>query len=255
MPEIVHLVLGDSGAGCLRVACGSHGLPGTVFTIQDDLSHGPLADGRERINYMRACYRGYDDWTLDVTDAFAPWASFLDWIEGKKPGAIVIWSGDNVSEATFLAMACWQLWQLPEPLLRVAIHGRDNPPYVAVHTPDALADLYAGRRELTDPEQALLGNDFVRIRSETGLLRRWEDGRVIGVPPDHYDGLLLESCTADWLPAPRVTGAAMARCDEHNLMSDLFFCSRMQVLIDSGQIEVDGVRNRLRGYAVRRMES
>jgi hypothetical protein len=255
MPGLVHLALGDSAAGCLRAACGSHGLPGSVFSIPDDLSHGPLADGHERINYMRTCYRGYDDWTFEVSDAFAPWTGFIEWLEREKPEAIVIWSGDNVSEGTFLAMACWQFRQRPEPLLRVAIPGQANPPYVAVHMPVELADLYAGRRELTVPERALLGDDFVRIRSETGLLRRRENGRIIGVPPDHYDGLLLESCAPRWLPAARVIGTAMGRCDKQNLTSDLFFSSRLQILIDSGRVKVDGVRNRLRGYAVHRVES
>ena len=43
----------------------------------------------------------------------------------------------------------------------------------------------------------------------------------------------------------------MGRCDPHNLMSDLFFSSRLQVLIDAGRIEADRVRNRMRDYAVR----
>jgi hypothetical protein len=254
MPGVVHLALGDSAAGCLRAAGESHGLPGTAFSIQDDLSHGPLVDGNERINYMRTCYRGYDDWTFPVSDAFAPWASLIERFEREAPGAIVIWSGDNVSETTFLALACWQFRQRPEPLLRVAIPGRDNPPYVALHTPVELAGLYASRRELTDPERTRLGDDFVRIRSETGLLRRWENGRISGAPSDHYDHLLLESCTTSWLPAARVIGAAMGRCDKHNLVSDLFFTCRLQILIDAGRIRADGVRNRLRGYAVRLAE-
>jgi hypothetical protein len=254
MPGVVHLALGDSAAGCLRAACESHGLPGTAFSLQDDLSHGPLVDGYERINYMRACYRGYDDWTFAVNDAFAPWASLIERLEREAPGAIVIWSGDNVSEATFLALACRQFRQRPERLLRVAPPERDNPPYVALHTPLELAGLYASRRELTDPERTRLGDDFVRIRSETGLLRRWENGRIIGVPPGHYDRLLLESCTNSWLPAARIIGAAMGRCDKNNLMSDLFFSCRLQILIDAGRIKADGVRNQLRGYSVRLVE-
>ena len=256
MPEPLHLALGDSAAGSLRVACRSHGLPGTVFVrIGDDLSHGPLVDGYERISYMRDCYRGYDDWTFETTDAFAPWKQVIEWLDRERPEAVVIWSGDNVSEATFLAMACWQLEKRPEPLLRVAIPGQDNPPYVAVHKPVELADLYAVRQELVDTDRARLSDDFLRIRNDTGLVRRWERGRIDGVPEDHYDRHLLASCETTWLPAPRVIGAAMGECDKHNLMSDLFFSSRLQVLIDAGRIKVDGVRHRMRDYAVRLVES
>jgi hypothetical protein len=43
----------------------------------------------------------------------------------------------------------------------------------------------------------------------------------------------------------------MGRCDRRNLMSDLFFGSRLQFLIDNGRVEADGPRNRLHEYAVR----
>ena len=249
--EPLHLALGDSAAGCLRVACRTHGLAGTELSIPDDLSHGPLDDGYARIDYMRACYRGYDDWAFDVTDASAPWRNVIEWLEREKPGAVVIWSGDNVSESTFLAMACWQLRHWPEPVLSVKIPERDNPPYVAIHKPAELADLYSTAHELADSERVVLSEDFERIRSETGLLRRRENGRIIGVPVGHYDCYLLESCTPAWTPAPRVVGAAMARCDTRNLLSDLFFASRLQILIDAGHIEADAMRTRLRDYAVR----
>ena len=42
----------------------------------------------------------------------------------------------------------------------------------------------------------------------------------------------------------------MGRCDRRNLVSDLFFGSRLQLLIDNGRVESGGPRNRLREYAV-----
>lgn len=226
-------------------------MPGIALGIPDDLGHGPLDDGRARIDYMRDCFRGYDDWYLDVADTFAPWRAVITRIDENRPDAVVIWGGDNVAEATFLRMVCWWLGQRPVRLLRLAVPGRDGRHYVAIHTPVEVADLYASARELTDTERADCAEDFLRIRSETGLLRRWETGRILGVPTDRYDPLLLESCTTHWTPAARVVGAAMGRCDGHNLMSDLFFSSRLQLLIDAGRIEAEGSRTRLREYAVR----
>jgi hypothetical protein len=226
-------------------------MPGAVFGIPDDLSHGPLDDGRARIGYMRERFRAYDDWYLDVSDAFAPWRAMIAHLDEARTDAVVIWSGDNASEATFLSMACWWLRNRPERVLRVAMPGTDGRHYVAIHTPAELADLFASATELTDTQRAVLAADFPRIRDETGLLRRWEGGRVLGVPMDRYDPLLLASCSPTWTPAPRVVGTAMSRCDGHNLMSDLFFSSRLQLLIDAGRIEADGSRNRLREYRVR----
>lgn len=207
------------------------------------------------MHYMRVCHRGYADWNFDATDAFGPWRKAIEWVEREAPEAVVLWSGENVSETTFLAMACWQLRQRSESVLRVAIPERNHPPYVALQQPSELAELYAARRELTDAERKSLGDDFERIRSQTGLLRRLEAGRIIGVPVDHYDRFLLASCASHWTPAPRIVGAAMARCDPHNLMSDLFFASRLQILIDAGRLEANAMRLRLGEYAVRLAQS
>ena len=251
MRNPLHIALGESAEGCLRAACRAHGMFGAAFGIPDDLSHGPLDDGRARIGYMRDRFRGYDGWYLDVTDAFAPWRAMIARIDEARADAVVIWSGDNASEATFLTMACWWLGNRSERVLRVAMPGRDGRHYVAIHTPAELADLLASAREMTDTERAVLAADFLRIQDETGLLRRWEEGKILGVPMDRYDPLLLECCGTRWTSAARVVGTAMSRCDGHNRMSDLFFSSRLQLLIDAGRLEADGRRDRLREYRVR----
>jgi len=130
-------------------------MPGAALGIPDDLSHGPLDDVRARIGYMRERFRGYDDWYLDVTDAFAPWRAMIARLDEAGADAVVIWSGDNASEATFLSMACWWLRNRPERVLRVAMPGTEGRHYVAIHTPAELADLFASARELTDTERAV----------------------------------------------------------------------------------------------------
>lgn len=84
-------------------------MPGAALGIPDDLSHGPIDDGRARIDYMRERFRGYDDWYLDVADAFAPWQAMIARLDEASAESVVIWSGDNAAEATFLSMACWWL--------------------------------------------------------------------------------------------------------------------------------------------------
>lgn len=230
-------------------------MPGTALGIPDDLSHGPLDDGRARMDYMRGCFRGYADWPFQATDAFLPWRAMMERIGRNEPESILVWSGDNVSEATFLAMACWWLRTRSEPLLRVAVPGTDDRYHVALQSPAELADLFTSAQVLTESERADLSEEFVRIRSETGLLRRWNRGQILGAPLERYDPQLIACCPTDWTPAARVVGAAMGRCDPRNRMSDLFFSSRLQVLIDAGRVEALGRRDRLREYAVRRAES
>ncbi len=45
-----------------------------------------------------------------------------------------------------------------------------------------------------------------------GPVRRLEQGRVVGVPGDYYDPLLLAACGPDWRAVGLVVGTAMAHC-------------------------------------------
>lgn len=248
----LHLAVGDSSAGSIRWAVWVHGVPGAVLGVTDDLGHGPLADGPSRTRYLRVCARGYEEPPPEMTDAFASLEFMDDLLDPVGTREVVIWGGDNVAETTFLALACWSLSDRRVTVHRVSTPDGDPRRYVAEFLPAELAGLYAARREVGVEERRFLASEFVRIRETTGFLRRWEDGRIIGVAVDHYDALLLRVCGRDWIPAPRVVGAAMGRCDRANLLNDLFFSSRLQVLIDGGRIEADGPRRSLRDYAVRR---
>ena len=250
----LHLALGDSAAGCVRIAGSiSPGISQAVMSISDDLSHGPLDHGLARAEYMRACYRDSDDrWDYDQRDAFAPWLALVERLDRDRHDAVVIWTGENVSEATFLAMACDRLAGRSEPIAQVSVPGKHGRNYVAVHAPEELRPFFHSWRVLSDAERAVLAQDFARIRDETGLLRRRQDGQLMGIPMDYYDVLLLEACSTDWTLAARIIGIAMGHCDAANSMSDLFFCARLRALIASGEILADGPQSSVRYYSVRR---
>ncbi len=76
-------------------------MPGSGLGIPDDLSHGPLDDGRARIDYMRDCFRGYDDWNLDVTDAFAPWRALIARIDEARADAPAVNFSTSITPASF----------------------------------------------------------------------------------------------------------------------------------------------------------
>jgi hypothetical protein len=252
----LHLALDDSAAGCVRAAGAliSPGIPQAVINVRDDLSHGPLGDGVARAEYWRACYRAFGDWEYDLADAFSPWLELEERLDGDRYDTVMVWAGENVSEATFLAMACHRLTGRPEQIVHVAVPGKHGRNYVAAHAPEELSAFFDSqefRRRLSDATRAALAKDFARIRDETGLLRRWQQGKVIGIPVDHFDGLLLQACSAEWVPAARVIGKAMGHCDPANSLSDLFFNTRLLALITAGKIQADGPQSSIRHYAVR----
>jgi hypothetical protein len=226
-------------------------LPGAVIGLSDDLAHGPLDDGEARTTYARVIAAGYGEGGIGACVPFAEWRTVIERLDRQPPNAVIVWTGENVADATFIAMACDRLASRREPLWRVRVPAIDLRPYVAMHSPERLARLFATRELLTDADRALLAQDFARIRDTCGLVRRLEHGRVVGVPVDHYDPLLLAACGPDWRAAARVVGTAMGRCDGPNLMGDAFFTARLNALIAAGRIEAGGSGPALRDRSVR----
>ncbi|HEX5328234.1 MAG TPA: DUF3658 domain-containing protein [Acetobacteraceae bacterium] len=247
----LHLALGDHAGNRLGHARRHHDLRGTVVAIPEDPSHGPLDNGVTRIAYMQACFRGLDEWRLAITDAFAPWRALLAAIAREPPGTVVVWHAGSVSQVVFLRMACWWLRDVPVPMAVITVPPCSGVHAVVLHEPATLAGFAHRRRRIGGRERGALAAAFTVIRDRPEILRRYDNGRLRFLPADHYDPLLLDACAPGWQAAARVVGDAMARCDGRNRMSDAFFCSRLQHLIDTGWIEVTGERRRVAEYQVR----
>lgn len=230
----IHLVLGDSAAGCVRAACASCGMPGTVIGFFGDLAYGPLDD------------RGA---------LASQWRSVITRLLLEHPESVIVWSAENVSDTIFLALACDRLAGRSEPLLSIRVPAIDGRPFVAMHAPEQIAQLYPRRSPLSAADRLSLARDFARIRDSCGPVRRLEQGRVLGATIDCYDSLLMEACAVQWQAAGHVVGAAMAHCDAPNLPGDRFFFDRLGCLVDTGDIDARGQRSSLRAGSVRVRQS
>lgn len=249
---MIHLVLGDVAAGILGDACHRHGLADEVIGIPDDLTHGPLHDGVERIAYMKACFRGYDVWDLDVSDAFAPWRALQQRLGTASGSAITLWCGANVADHVFLRLACWWLRGFEGTISVVDVPACNGVHYVGANTAERLAGLAGHASLLGETKRAGLAAAFDVVRNRPERLRRLEDGHLTFVPDGYYDTCVLRACEDRWLPAARVVGRAMQQCsDGHNRLSDLLLSSRLQQLVRAARVEYDGDGRRLGTYRVR----
>src|SRR5262249_27792036 len=114
MTNVLHLVLGDSAGGSLKQACEELGVPGTIFPIPDELSHGPLDDGKKRAAYFAEMW---DAGELEVpADAFASWDELKAVREAGRFDLIVIWYSETISDLLFLRMACWHIRDFDGPV-------------------------------------------------------------------------------------------------------------------------------------------
>lgn len=241
----LHLVPGGSAGGCVRAALSSCGLPGCVYAVDDDLSYGPLVSHEARSAYLTSLFKDDgqstedDDVSLHDDDVslhdFGTLMGDLDWVAGRD---VCVWAGENASERTFLQLVCHGLRSFKGSVTRVGATGLSLVPYIGAQSPDDLAALLAMCDTLDCEARCALATDYPRIRDTTGSLRRWENGRIVGVCEDYYDDLLMACVPADWTEAMRVLGQAMSRCDAHNLMSEAFLSSRLRYLAARGRIMV-----------------
>jgi len=226
----LHLVLGDHGAGLVRTALET---AAAVVAVADDLTHGPLADGRARLAYFRRCYEGFAPWTETRDDAFADWDRLDGRIARDAPGRIVVWGGANASEATFRAMACRRLAGFAGALAH-ADAGAEI--YTGQLGPDALRAAAAAAQDLAPAERAAQARIFDALAASGGTLRRWAGGRLADAPAEFHDAILTAGLSADWVPVRHFVGDAMARCESANRLSDLFVFCRLRALIDAGRV-------------------
>ena len=250
-PSYLHLVLGGSAGGCVRAAVANYSLTGRVHVIDDDLSHGPLNDKQARAAYFRALYQNYGQLPEDPAPSLADFDSLSVLLAQDLAPEVCIWAGENASEKTFLGMACYSLRDFRGPVTRVGKTGLKSLPYIGPQTPALLASLFDQREAVDSMTKAALSSDFLHQRDSGATLRKWEAGKIADVPADYYDSLLLACCSKDWVSAARVVGTAMGRCDENNLLNDVFLSDRLQHLIAKGAVEASGPQASLRDYDVR----
>ncbi len=251
-PAYLQLVLGGSAGGCLRAAVANCGLMGRVHVFDDDLSHGPLNDKQARAAYFRKLFQNYGQLPDNPFPSLVDFDRISAHLTQDLTPEVCIWAGENASERTFLEMACHGLRLFKGSVTRVGTTGLKSLPYIGPQTPALLASLF-DQREAVDPvTRATLSSDFLRLRDSGATLRKWEAGKIVDVSDNLYDSLLLSCCATNWTPAARVVGTAMGRCDEHNLLGDVFLSGRLQHLIMQGMIEASGPQTSLRDFDVRR---
>jgi Protein of unknown function/Domain of unknown function (DUF1835) len=248
--DLLHIVLGDSAAGSLREACSTLGVPGKVFAIPDELSHGPLHDGRARASYFRDRIYGRITDAGMPDDVFAPWQELVRLVKDERPSTVVIWSSDAISDLIFLRMACWWLRDFDGTIASVNT-SEGNWHGVGINSPEQLRALYSKGGALSMPDRRALAREFEEMRDRHDLLRVYHDGKIISVDVDYFDAFVASFATTEWRRAVQIVGECMGHGSPHNMIGDAFLEWRLQHLIDSGQLEAEGDRSNLRAYRVR----
>lgn len=248
--DYLHIVLGDSAGETLREAIATRGLPGTVLVIPDDLSNGPLHDGRARSAYWRMIGAG-DDVPDDV---FAVWDGLQESIATNPQRMPVIWSTDAVSDSVLLRMAVWRLRDFPGAIASVNVTRLSRQCGLGIHEVDELKRAFDGHLIVVDAvERKRLEAEFLALRdADAGLRLHASSGGILNVTADRLDRWLLSFVGDDWTRPAWVLGCCLARGDEHDRIGDSFYEWRIFELIRAGKLEAEGDLSDRRQYRIRR---
>jgi Protein of unknown function/Domain of unknown function (DUF1835) len=247
----LHIVLGDNAAGTLREACRTLGLPGKVHPIADDLSHGPLHDGRARSVYFKAQIYGHDPDVAVPDDAFQDWSVLEEFVRSRAFDAITIWNSFAIGDAIFLRMACARLRGFDGLVYSVntsegSWHG------VGTNGPEQLTAHYRHRVALGMDDRDGLASAFEAIVSRADLLRVFAGDQIVSANSNHFDAYIRSFAKPEWERAVRTIGNCMFNRENDKMMiGDAFFEWRLRTLIQAGQLEAQGDLSHLRGYQVR----
>lgn len=249
--QLLHIVLGDSAAGTLEEACRTLGLPGKVHAIADELSHGPLHDGRVRSDYFKTEIYGHLPEAGIPDDVFLDWGVLEESVRSRAFDAITIWNSFAISDAIFLRMACSRLLGFNGRVDSMntsegAWHG------VGVNSPEQLAAHYRRRLTLSMDDRNCLAKDFEEIAARGDLLRVYAGERIVSAGSDHFDAYVLSFAKPEWERAIRIIGNCLGHRENNKMMiGDAFFEWRLRALIRSGRLEAQGDLSHMGGYQVR----
>jgi hypothetical protein len=253
---VLHIAQGDTAAGLLLQGVRSFGLPGGVHRLREDLSHGPLGDGRARMTYMKACCRCLDqDFDPDpgVDDTDRQWQVLRERVGSDRPGAVAVWHSGSAADYVFLRMAAAWLKGAGAPLCMVEVPPRGSDHGVAIYNTAQLAPMFGDRRMMLDAEVEALSRAFAAIRDRPEPLRRYDGVQLEFLPIEGYDEHVLKAVGNGWSPAVRVIADVWQGWrDGRNWLTDVFIAARLSALIEAGRLEAEGDRSRIQAYRVRR---
>jgi hypothetical protein len=250
---ILHFVFTPSGGGCLVQALRKAGRDDPVIASSDDLSFGPInpVDPRTRSKWAEK-ELGRTDWISIPTKSERVWdesrfpdnrkiawltrrsameyAGFLEWLSrlGDTPCDIVDLTEIEVSYR-------------PE-------HGPPEPPQLAMslgylHHDKIYSDrLWDLARPLQQDARDRYRNLWQRLRSEDAPLRVINGGDLVSAPISFFDSMVMACVTNDWQKVSRVLGDALvAKWDDCTIQTgDTFLTGRINALVDSGRLEMQG---------------
>jgi hypothetical protein len=127
-------------------------------------------------------------------------------------------------------------------------HGPTRPPALAVSvgmlSPDKICD--SNLWDLAKPLQTTARDRYLdlwrQLRKENAPLRVLAGDTFVSAPISFFDSLLMSHATDDWRKVAMIVGLALGSQMDDRLFQtgDLFLAARVNALVESGRLEIQG---------------
>ncbi|WP_243734996.1 DUF1835 domain-containing protein [Paenibacillus turpanensis] len=278
----VHIVVGDSFSGGMKQALKKLGWADQhkLIPLRENYAIGPLTglnslEGRKaRADWFRdnisEAFESYTDFEEDFQELLAKVENI------PEQAQVVLWASGNACEQTGMRHAIQLLRRKRNPICvydaaylssKMDSDKRQDVEIDSLHSgelsPDKLTKALQrmdGSGNLSESNIQRLEEEWQDISRQEGVLRIWQDQKLVEVKANYFDSYLLEkldklrppAAAQEFLAAPRLIGEAIGYCDQY--VGDTYFEYRLRELIYDGILEIKGVPAAMRFYRVRRKQ-
>jgi hypothetical protein len=194
--------------------------------------------------------------------------SEIDAIPEQVP--IVIWTGENADEQTGVCYLLYVLKGKTNPIFLMnttiayqELFNTSEYQYFYFRTgevaPDKLKVIYQEKvsQPLSIQERIQLEEKWLSLSDSKGLVRIWENNKIITVNEDYFDEMIVTAAQQlhskqkqkDFMKSARIIGEVLGHID--NNVGDTFLEYRLRSLIYKGIFEIKGIPKGMRYYSVK----
>jgi Protein of unknown function/Domain of unknown function (DUF1835) len=279
--KVVHILFGDSAAGCFKLALKEMGADYNdekIICVREMFSIGPTWKFYEKVG-NQSRYKWLQNNLSDEDGEFDEFKENLSRAVNqimsiKEDIPIYLWAAENAEEQTGLRFVVNLLKKKNNDIFVMnttkgfnELFSKGKRKYSISHTgeiaPEKFQVIYEKQREvkspLTQQEREHYEKEWISLTENKETLRIWKNGTVEGVPEEYFDDIIINRAkklhgkrkTNEFFKSLRLIGDVLGHIHLDQYISDTFINYRLKKMIENGIFEMEGSLEAMRLYSVR----